>query len=74
MPPITPLAQQQNLDIPIPTADLPYDKTLAYSDVVTLKGYDPRYSLAGGQSRPKVMKAIGSDGRVHRELVGVPSR
>jgi ataxia telangiectasia mutated family protein len=74
MPATMPLAQLQNLDIPIPTADLPYDKTLSYNAVVTLRAYDSRYSIAGGQSRTKVMKAIGSDGRVHRELVGVVYR
>jgi serine-protein kinase ATM len=69
MPPNAPLALQKDLMIPVPTADLPYDKTTGYKDIVTIRGYEAKFSIAGGISRPKIMACLGSDGSSHRELV-----
>ncbi len=71
MPSTAPLALQKDLMIPIPTADLPYDRTTGYKDIVTIRSYEPKYSIAGGISRPKIMACLGSDGSAHRELVGI---
>lgn len=55
--------------IPVPTASLPTDPSMAYKNIPRLRAYDPRFSVAGGIHHPKIMTCLGSDGREYRELV-----
>ncbi len=70
MPSHAPMAQLKDMHIPVATADLLVDPTCKYQDIATLQGYDLSYSIAGGLSRPKIMRCRASDGQLHIELVG----
>jgi ataxia telangiectasia mutated family protein len=59
----------KDMIIPVSTADLPVDPTMAYKGIPRLLGYETKYSIAGGIHHPKIMVCRSSDGRVHRELV-----
>jgi ataxia telangiectasia mutated family protein len=57
------------LRVPPATLDIPLRNDANYSGLPFIVGYDPRMSIAGGLSAPKIIKAIGSDGLVYKELV-----
>jgi hypothetical protein len=63
------LPKLRNLDMPIPSADLPVDKTCKYMSFRSLKQYRSEFRVAGGVHAPKIMTCIDSDGRDHEELV-----
>ncbi|TDL15654.1 hypothetical protein BD410DRAFT_902474 [Rickenella mellea] len=57
-----------NLKIPVSTANTPLDPTLRYDNCVWIKGYEPKYSMATGNSRPKISVCLGSDGEKYKQL------
>jgi ataxia telangiectasia mutated family protein len=58
-----------SLRVPPATLDIPLRKDANYSDLPVIVRYDPKMSIAGGLSAPKIIKAIGSDGMTYKELV-----
>ncbi|XP_039255246.2 serine-protein kinase ATM-like [Styela clava] len=56
----------------IPTVELPIEKSCNYegmSNFVSLRCFKPYFSLCGGINLPKIVVAIGSDGRERKHLV-----
>jgi ataxia telangiectasia mutated family protein len=53
---------------------LQIDPSGDYKSVVTVKGFEPTFKLAGGINLPKIIACIGSDGRGRRQLVKVKSQ
>ncbi|XP_062590469.1 serine-protein kinase ATM-like isoform X2 [Saccostrea cucullata] len=64
---ITQLKEMDN--VAVPTDEIPIDPTGEYKSVVTLKGFEPTFKLAGGINLPKILTCLGSDGRRRRQLV-----
>lgn len=56
-------------NIAVPTDNIPIDPSGDYKSVVTLKGFEPTFKLAGGINLPKILTCLGSDGRKRRQLV-----
>lgn len=52
---------------------LQIDPSGDYKSIVTLKGFEPTFKLAGGINLPKILTCLGSDGRKRRQLVKVLS-
>jgi ataxia telangiectasia mutated family protein len=59
----------QNYSVPVTTAHTSVDKTLQYTDIVTIQAYDPYFSVAGGVNCPKICVCKGSDGLRYKQLV-----
>jgi ataxia telangiectasia mutated family protein len=59
----------KDLNIPVATAELPVDPTMAYKGLPRILSYDAKFTIAGGIHHPKIMFCRSSDGRQHRELV-----
>ncbi|KAK2050689.1 phosphatidylinositol 3 [Colletotrichum somersetense] len=55
--------------IPPPTMQLEVSATKDYSDVPIIEKLEPQMSIASGVSAPKIITAIGSDGKKYRQLV-----
>ncbi|KAK1637242.1 phosphatidylinositol 3 [Colletotrichum phormii] len=55
--------------IPPPTMQLEVSATMDYSDVPVISKLDPQMSIASGVSAPKIITAVGSDGKKYRQLV-----
>ncbi|GJC90958.1 serine/threonine-protein kinase TEL1 [Colletotrichum liriopes] len=55
--------------IPPPTMQLEVSATKDYSDVPIIERLEPQMSIASGVSAPKIITAIGSDGKKYRQLV-----
>ncbi|KAK1971853.1 phosphatidylinositol 3 [Colletotrichum sublineola] len=55
--------------IPPPTMQLKVSATNDYSDVPIIEKLEPQMSIASGVSAPKIITAIGSDGKKYRQLV-----
>lgn len=55
--------------IPPPTMQLEVSATMDYSDVPIISKLDPQMSIASGVSAPKIITAVGSDGKKYRQLV-----
>ncbi|KAF8578220.1 hypothetical protein K439DRAFT_1395785 [Ramaria rubella] len=63
-----PLRRISDLAVPVTTAHTPLDPTLRYDDLVTVKSYLPRFTLAGGKNLPKISVCVGSDGKHYKQL------
>ncbi|KAK1999927.1 phosphatidylinositol 3 [Colletotrichum falcatum] len=55
--------------IPPPTMQLEVSATKDYSDVPIIEKLEPQMSIASGVSAPKIITAVGSDGKKYRQLV-----
>ncbi|ODA82557.1 hypothetical protein RJ55_01064 [Drechmeria coniospora] len=55
--------------IPPPTMDLEVSATKDYSSVATIAKLEPTMTIASGVSAPKIITAVGSDGRKYKQLV-----
>ncbi|KZL69017.1 ataxia telangiectasia mutated, partial [Colletotrichum incanum] len=55
--------------IPPPTMQLEVSATKDYSDVPIIERLEPQMSIASGVSAPKIITAVGSDGKKYRQLV-----
>ncbi|KAK1457617.1 phosphatidylinositol 3 [Colletotrichum cuscutae] len=55
--------------IPPPTMQLEVSATMDYSNVPIISKLDPQMSIASGVSAPKIITAVGSDGKKYRQLV-----
>ncbi|KAK6207521.1 phosphatidylinositol 3 (ataxia telangiectasia mutated) [Colletotrichum tabaci] len=55
--------------IPPPTMQLEVSATKDYSSVPVIERLEPQMSIASGVSAPKIITAIGSDGKRYRQLV-----
>lgn len=55
--------------IPPPTMQLELSATLDYSDVPMIAKFEPDMSIASGVSAPKIITAVGTDGRRYKQLV-----
>lgn len=55
--------------IPPPTLNLPLDPTCKYDKVPRMRKLDPNFSIAGGVSAPKILTALGDDGKRYKQLV-----
>ncbi|KAK1599168.1 phosphatidylinositol 3 [Colletotrichum navitas] len=55
--------------IPPPTMQLEVSATKDYSDVPVIEKLEPQMSIASGVSAPKIITAVGSDGKKYRQLV-----
>ena len=55
--------------IPPPTMTIPLREDCDYSGIVTIHTYESHFSFASGNSVPKVLTAIGTDGRKYKQLV-----
>ena len=62
----------RDIQVPVITAHTPIDVTGRYDDCVWIGRYEQGYETAGGLNLPKIMKCIGSNGRIYRELVSPP--
>lgn len=47
------------------------DPSGKYEDLVTIRGFEPHFHLAGGVNLPKILDCVGSDGQRRRQLVKV---
>ncbi|OHE90595.1 phosphatidylinositol 3 [Colletotrichum orchidophilum] len=55
--------------IPPPTMQLEVSATMDYSGVPVISKLDPQMSIASGVSAPKIITAVGTDGKKYRQLV-----
>lgn len=55
--------------IPPLTLDLPIDPTCGYEKVPRIRKLDEHFSIAGGVSAPKIVTALGDDGKKYKQLV-----
>ncbi|KAK3494880.1 uncharacterized protein B0T23DRAFT_313216 [Neurospora hispaniola] len=55
--------------IPPPTMQMPLLASCDYSQVPMIVKFEPQMSIASGVSAPKIITAIGSDGRQYKQLV-----
>ncbi|TQN70759.1 Serine/threonine-protein kinase TEL1 [Colletotrichum shisoi] len=55
--------------IPPPTMQLEVSATKDYSSVPVIERLEPQMSIASGVSAPKIITAVGSDGKRYRQLV-----
>ncbi|PPQ64768.1 hypothetical protein CVT24_007854 [Panaeolus cyanescens] len=58
----------ENLKVPVSTARTPIDMTMQYKDCVWITRYDTVFRNAGGNSVPKIVTCVGSDGRKYKQL------
>ena len=59
----------KDMNIPVATAELSVDPTMAYKGIPRLMSYDAKFTIAGGIHHPKIMVCRSSEGHQHRELV-----
>ncbi|XP_058274732.1 serine-protein kinase ATM isoform X2 [Hemibagrus wyckioides] len=65
-----PIMQIRDLDdVIIPTMEIKVDPSGKYEDLVTVRGFEPHFHLAGGVNLPKILDCMGSDGQRRRQLV-----
>ena len=63
------LLKLKNLEIAVPTLDIPLSIGGDYSHITTIKRFENTYQLVGGINLPKVIECIGSDGKCYRQLI-----
>lgn len=51
------------------TCEFPVGAPRDYSDIIFISKMDKSYSLPGGINAPKVIKCLGTDGKVYKQLV-----
>ncbi|KAK3095904.1 hypothetical protein FSP39_020638 [Pinctada imbricata] len=56
-------------NVAMPTVNIQVDPSCRYDYLVTLKGFEPTFKLAGGINLPKIITCVGSDGVGRRQLV-----
>ena len=61
-------------NIPPPTMKIQLRADCDYRGLPTIHKYSPNFSFASGISMPKVVTAIASDGRKHKQLVSLSSQ
>ena len=59
--------------IPPPTMKIALRHDCDYSKVPRLTGFQPDFRIASGISAPKILAAIGTDGKIYKQLVKSPS-
>lgn len=64
----------ENLKVPVSTARTPIDLTMEYNDCVWIARYDTSFRNAGGNSVPKIVTCLGSDGQKYKQLVSFDPR
>ncbi|KAG8899666.1 Serine/threonine-protein kinase tel1, partial [Tulasnella sp. 403] len=62
------IGRLKNVPVPVATDDLEPDPTGQYKNFVSIKAYEPKFSVAGGMNLPKISVCIGSDGRSRKQL------
>ena len=60
-----------SLNVPPATLQIEVRPNCDYTDLPRITGFKPRMSIANGLSAPKVITAIGSDGRNYKQLVSI---
>ncbi|KAK5652501.1 hypothetical protein OQA88_10406 [Cercophora sp. LCS_1] len=55
--------------IPPPTMQIGLSATLDYSNVPLIQKFEPEMTIAGGVSAPKIITAVGTDGKRYKQLV-----
>jgi len=55
--------------IPPPTMQIDLSASLDYSDIPIIQKFESDMTIAGGVSAPKIITAIGSDGKRYKQLV-----
>ncbi|KAK4204381.1 putative serine/threonine-protein kinase TEL1 [Triangularia verruculosa] len=63
------LSTMSKYKIPPPTMQMELSPTCDYSQVPMIVKFDPHMAIASGVSAPKILTAIGSDGRRYKQLV-----
>ncbi|KAJ3372394.1 hypothetical protein HDU91_003440 [Kappamyces sp. JEL0680] len=56
-------------ELPVLTCDMPVGKPGDFSQIVHIVKVDKYFSLPGGINAPKVLKCLGSDGVIYKQLV-----
>ncbi|GHJ83815.1 hypothetical protein NliqN6_0217 [Naganishia liquefaciens] len=67
------LATIHDLCIPVPTQELPFDKSGDYSPLnqggpAFIQSYETKFTLAGGLHVPKIMNCLGHNGKRYKQL------
>lgn len=68
------IAKLRDLKIPVPTQELPFDKSGDYSPSnqggpAFIQSYEQKFTLAGGLHVPKIMLCLGHNGKYYKQLV-----
>jgi ataxia telangiectasia mutated family protein len=59
------------MSIPPATLQIEVRANCDYSDLPKIKGFKPRMSIANGLSAPKILTAMGTDGKQYKQLVSM---
>lgn len=69
VPPSMKLLRIHNIKVPITTARTPVDPSMKYENCAWLKGYERKFSTAGGINLPKISKCLDMEGQTYKQLV-----
>jgi ataxia telangiectasia mutated family protein len=59
--------------VPPATMSIPLRASRKYDDIPRIEGFKPTMTIASGISCPKILTAIGTDGKNYKQLVSIPT-